>query len=132
MTTLLEAITEKHRAQHEAELAHMRTPEFTGRIALAQKIADTLTADGFTVWPQVCWSSTTPDDPGIYLHIEIIQQHAKAGLRRLHCLLPDLAPGETEYTEGALSVELCPHANAHYHGWKPAEAAPQAQLSEAA
>lgn len=122
-TTMLDRITSTHRAEFEAQSAYMQTPPFLGRIALMQRVADLLVADGFEVWPQVCITGNDQKTyaPGIFLHIEINQDHKRAGLRRLHEILPCLIPGDPQYTEGDSSIELCPHAHRITDGWKPAE-----------
>lgn len=122
MTSLLDTLAAKHQAEFDAQRAHMRTPEFLARIALMQQVADTLAADGFAVWPQICWPvASTPDEypPGIHLHIEINRAHEDAGRRRISELLPDFVPGKKEYVVDGAAIELHAHAD-RIDGWKPA------------
>lgn len=119
---MLNRITSEHQAMFDAQRAHMKTPEFLARTALLQQVADTLKADGFHVWHQICWSSCmTPDrdPPTLYLHIDIREEHKAAGTRRLFELI-ELIPGDTEYIVNGAAIELRPHASP-YVGWKPAE-----------
>lgn len=122
-TTILDSIVAKHRAEFESQCAHMQTTGFLGRIALAQKVADLLVADGFRIWTQVCWTSVTTDSspPSIYLHIKINMDHWQEGLRRISEILPLLRPLENIYTEDGHTININPVIERFFDGWKPAE-----------
>lgn len=117
MPKMLEKIIADTRRRHQAELEITRDPGFLGCVALLQDTADTLTADGFRVWEQVCWSCYGEKaEASITLHVNIHQDHSREGTRRLLELLPVDQDGNLQ-RDGA-TINIAHHANSR-NGWMP-------------